>query len=163
MTMLAFVALRHLHSGVPPGLDAAMAYFAKIVGKWDAVAHAGSSDFKCKFTFEWNADHRGIHSDATIGMDTAKPMHSLSMVGYDPNAKAVYYVEAHDSDTLYTGHVYLVDNKLLFKFGNYGEGENEFVSTEWFVEDNHYISEIRQAGHPDATPMVRVELTRINH
>ncbi len=137
-----------------------LAYIGRVVGKWKAVAHAGKSDFRCEFNFEWNASHRGVHGEAQIAMDTPKPMHSYSMIGWDANAKAAYYVDAHDPDTLYTGHVYLEGGKLQFRFGNYGKGENEFVATEWFVDNDHYRSEIRQAAHADGPPMISIELTR---
>lgn len=163
MTTLALFALGHIlrqQTTLPP-LDPAIAYMGKIVGNWDAVAHAGKGSFKCKFTFAWNEDHRGLHGNAVIALDSPKPMYSYSVIGYDQNAKAAYYVDAHDSDTIYTGHVYLENNKLMFRFGNYGKGEKQFVSTEWFTDDDHYVSEIRQAAHPDRPPMILVELTRV--
>jgi hypothetical protein len=163
MTTFALLTLGHLlrQQTTPPPLEPAIAYVGKLAGEWDAVAHVGKDSFKCHFKFEWNDDHRGIHSAAVIAMDSAHPMHSYSMMGYDPNAKAPYYVDAHDSDTLYTGHFGLEDNKLVFRFGNYGKGEKEFVSTEWFTDDDHYTSEIRQAAHPTDPPMVKVDLTRV--
>ena len=164
MTTFTLLALGHIlghQAPAPPPLDPAIAYLGKIVGEWDAVAHAGKDAFKCHFKFEWNEDHRGVHSSAVIAMDSPHPMHSYSVMGYDPNAKAAYYVDAHDSDTLYTGHFYLENNKLIFRFGNYGKGEKEFVATEWFTDDDHYNSEIRQATHPDGPPMIQVELIRV--
>ncbi len=162
MIIFTLIGLGHLLSQEPktPPLDPAIAYMGKIVGKWSAVAHAGKEAFKCHFDFEWNDDHRGIHGDAQIAMDSPHPMHSISVIGYDQNAKAAYYVDAHDSDTIYTGHVYFENNKLVFRFGNYGKGEKEFVSTEWFTDDDHYVSEIRQAAHSDDPPMIKVEMTR---
>lgn len=161
MICSALVLAGHALLSQTPPLDPAIAYMGRIAGKWTAVAHAGKSAFKCRFEFEWNRDHRGIHGEADIAIDTPQPMHSYTVIGYDQNAKAAYYVDAHDSDTLYAGHVYLEGGKLVFRFGNYGKGEGQFVSTEWFVDDDHYVSEIRQAAKANGPPMIRVELTRL--
>src|SRR5580658_9720664 len=115
MTYFALLGVAHFLGGqaAQPPLDPDLAYMGKLVGDWDAVAHAGKEAFKCHFTFAWNPDHRGLHSESIIAMDSKQPMHSTSMFGYDPVVKAAYYVDAHDSDTLYTGHVYLENNKLV--------------------------------------------------
>jgi hypothetical protein len=161
--MTAFIALGLLSGQAKQlPLDPAIAYMGKLVGKWDGAATAGGESFKCKFTFAWNDDHRGIHSDSILGADQPNPTHSTSLFGYDANAKAAYYIDAHGSDQIFAGHVYLRNGKLEFEFNDFGKPGVAFVATEWFQADGRYISEVRQSAHRTAPPMVRLVLTRVS-
>jgi hypothetical protein len=69
----------------------------------------------------------------------------LQMGGWDPIAKAVYYLDSHNSETLYFGQVGMDGSDFVFTFGPLGGPPAAFGSRGRFKDEDTYATVIRRA------------------
>lgn len=133
----------------------ALAELDKFVGGvWRTEA---SSPTKVEFRYMKHPDGKGLMSQGVIGMGTGHPVHVHAMFGWDATAKKVYYLDTHNSDTVYYGHLELSGKDMVFTFGPAGGDMKKYSSMGRFVDDNTYQFVIKQA---DGNEVVGLTLKR---
>ena len=121
---IALVSVALPQSPAPPKpLDPALTELSKFVGgTW-----VGEGKMPIQQEWTWNRDKRGLTINTTIGKGTPKERLARAFLGWDPVAKKPYYLDMHDSETTYYGHLYLTDGTVEFKFGQIGSGKIDWI------------------------------------
>lgn len=88
----------------------------------------------------WQHDKRGLIIRTTIGGGTSNERIFNAYLGYDPITKKASYLDIHDSETTYSGHITLEDGFVVFRFGRIGSGKVEWVERGKFTNINLWES-----------------------
>ena len=94
--------------------------------------------------WDWNADKRGLHANNVIGLPDGKSMLSTVFLGWDPIAKKVYYLDMHDSETTYYGHITEKNGGVEFRFGVLGSGKEDWIERGKFVGEDEWQADLIQ-------------------
>lgn len=131
--------------------DAVMADLGRLVGgTWRGEVKDGEGKpMIVEFKFRRHADGKGIVGDGLIGKGRKDVVHIRNTFGWDPVAKAVYYLDCHDSGTVYFGHVTREKEDVVFVFGPAGGDPNAFSSIVRFTGKNSYKNVIRTSKGED--------------
>jgi hypothetical protein len=89
-----------------------------------------STKIEYRFTLENNGTM--IVGRGLIGVGTKHPLPARAALGWDADAKKVYYLDQHGSDTVYFGHVTRDGNDLLFDFNGLVGDTGHYLSREAF-------------------------------
>ena len=71
-----------------------------IGGPGEGEVKGPDGPLKVEFTYKRHPDGKGIVGEGVIGKGAKTPLWVHSQFGWDPVAKAVYYFDTHDSETL---------------------------------------------------------------
>jgi uncharacterized protein YndB with AHSA1/START domain len=114
-------------------------------GTWKAeVKDESGKPMEVQFTYKLHPDGKGVIGEGRIGDST----HVYTQFGWDRLAKAVYYLDTHDSETVYFGHVFPENDDLIFTFSPIGMLPQVFGSRSRFLDGDTLQSIIRDAdGH----------------
>jgi hypothetical protein len=122
-------------------LDPAITALSNFVGgKW--VAEGGPIPVEQEWT--WNRDKRGLNVVAIIGKGTPNLMQSKAFIGWDPLEKKAYYLDMHDSELTYYGHVTHSDGTIEFRFGQLGSGKVSFTERGKFIGKDEWRATMYQ-------------------
>jgi uncharacterized protein YndB with AHSA1/START domain len=116
-----------------------------IGGVWRGELKGPDGPVVIEFTYTRHRDGVGVIGEGIIGKGTKTAMFVRSQFGWDPTAKAVYYLDSHDSETVYFGHVTLDGKQTVFTFSPVGMIPQIFSSRGQMVDDDTYQSIIRRA------------------
>lgn len=132
----------------PARNDAALEGLGRLIGGvWRSTIHDDQGKpMVIEFRYKRHPDGVGIIGEGEIGKGRKDVTHVRTIFGWDPEAKAVYYLDCHNSGTIYFGHVYQKKDELTFIFGPLGGDPNAFLCRSLFTGPNAYRSIIRDAG-----------------
>jgi uncharacterized protein YndB with AHSA1/START domain len=119
---------------------------AMIGGTWRGEVKSPEGPLKVEFTYKRHRDGKGIVGAGVIGKGSKHPLYVQSQFGWDPVAKAVYYFDTHDSETLYFGHISVDKEDMIVTFSPVGILPQVFQSRARFVNGDTYQSIIRDAA-----------------
>ena len=137
-------------------LDSAIAALSKFVGgEWKA-----DGDMPITHRWEWNADKRGLNANNVIVMPGGKKMLSRVFIGWDPLAKKTYYLDMHDSEKTYHGHITEKDGVVEFRFGELGSGREDFIERGKFVGDDEWQAGLYQIRESKEVLIVSFKMRR---
>jgi uncharacterized protein YndB with AHSA1/START domain len=117
-----------------------------IGGTWRGEVKGPDGPMKVEFAYKRHRDGKGIVGEGVIGKGSKNPLFVQSQFGWDPVAKAVYYFDTHDSETLYFGHISLDKDDLVFTFSPVGMLPRVFQSRARLVDKDTYQSVIRDSA-----------------
>jgi hypothetical protein len=138
-TALLVLTLTSWSQEVKP-LDPALTILSKFVGgKWKA-----EGGMPIVHEWKWNADKRGLHANNVIGLPGGKTMNSTVFLGWDPVAKKVYYLDMHDSEMTYYGHITEKNGGVEFRFGVLGSGKEDWIERGKFVGEDEWQADLIQ-------------------
>jgi uncharacterized protein YndB with AHSA1/START domain len=106
----------------------------------------GPNKLKVEFTYKRHPDGKGVVGEGVIGKGSKQPLWVHSQFGWDPVAKAVYYFDTHDSETLYFGHVSVDKTDLVFTFSPVGMLPQVFQSRMRFIDHDTYEAVIADSS-----------------
>jgi uncharacterized protein YndB with AHSA1/START domain len=138
---------------IPPGKpqtkidDEALTKLKIMVGgKWRGdVKDDHGKAMVVEFVYKNHPDGRGVVGEGVIGKGRKDAIYVRTQFGWDPIAKAVYYFDSHNSDTLYFGQVSMDGEDYIFTFGPLGGPPAVFGSRSRFKHKDTLISLIRDA------------------
>ena len=102
-------------------------------GKWVSTIGEGQSKAIVEFQFRWHPDRKGIIGDGIIGKGSKSPVYARVTIGWDAKARKVYYLDTHNTDTIYYGHISKEGETFLYEFGEIGGDPKAFRSTDRFI------------------------------
>ena len=109
-----------------------------IGGTWKGTVKSPDGDLIVEFTYKRHPDGKGVLGEGVIGKGKKDAMFVKSQFGWDPVAKAVYYFDTHNSETLYFGHVVLDQGDMVFTFSPIGMLPQVFSSRGRLVDNDTY-------------------------
>jgi hypothetical protein len=101
-------------------------------GQWEG--HVGKS-VVIRFKFHTEDNGKKFVGDGWIDATGKHPISVRSSFGWDPDAKQVYYLDQHGSDTVYFGHVKCEGNVLVSDFNGLVGDKGHYVSRESVTHD----------------------------
>jgi hypothetical protein len=109
---------------------------SKLVGgHW---VNTGSQGVKVVNRFRFEVGGKLIRSDGTVTMNGKTVLYMHANLGWDKSTKSVSYVDLHDNDTVYTGHVTLDSGVLIFNFGELHNPKAHYTIKMKFIDNDHY-------------------------
>ena len=104
-------------------------------GHWHNPA---GKNFVIDNRFRFEADGKLIQSSGSVtaGGKTVLFMHAS--MGWDQAKKSVFYLDIHDNDTVYSGHIKLIKDTLVFDFGELYNPKPHYMIKMKFIDDDHY-------------------------
>jgi uncharacterized protein YndB with AHSA1/START domain len=114
-------------------------------GKWVGEVKGPEGPLAVEFVYDWHPDKKGIRGKGVIGKGSKNPVYIDSSFGVDPLTGAIYYLDSHNSGTVYYGHLTVEDEDLVFVFGPAGGKMDQFTSRGRFRDKDTYDNKIRQA------------------
>lgn len=111
-----------------PDMSALNKMAAMIGGTWRGEVKGPDGPLVVEFTYKRHPDGVGIVGEGVIGKGKKDAMHVKTQFGWDPVAKAVYYFDTHNSETLYFGHISIDGDDLIFTFSPVGMLPQAFQS-----------------------------------
>lgn len=109
-----------------------------IGGTWRGEVKGPDGPLVVEFQYKRHKDGKGVIGDGVIGKGSKNPLWVHSQFGWDPIAKAVYYFDTHDSQTLYFGHLALENEDLVFTFSPIGMLSQVFQARGHLKDENTY-------------------------
>lgn len=126
-----------------PDLSALDKMATMVGGTWRGELKGPEGPLLIEFTYKRHPDGKGVIGEGVIGKGSKEPLWVHSQFGWDPVAKAVYYFDTHDSETLYFGHVNLEKEDMVFTFSPIGMLPQVFQSRGRLVDHDTYQAIIR--------------------
>jgi len=135
----------HSDDSKAPRADEALAGMAKLIGgTWRGeVKGPDGKPFILEFKYRRHPDGVGVVGEGLIGKGRKDVVRIRSSFGWDTQTKSVYYLDSHDSGTVYFGHVAMDKEDIIFGFGPAGGDINAFNARIHFLDANTYKSIIR--------------------
>lgn len=116
-----------------------------IGGVWRGEIKTPTAPLKVEFVYKRHIDGEGLLGEGVVGKGSAKPMYIHSQFGWDPIGKQVYYLDSHDSNTVYWGHVAVQKEDVTFTFGPAGGDSKAFSSVARFLDKDTMQSIIKNS------------------
>lgn len=136
--MIAFVLASVLTLQGTPAItsDPAFKELSKLVGgHWE---RSGSSGLKVVNRFRFEVGGKLIRSDGTVTVNGKTVLYMHANLGWDKATKSVFYVDFHNNDTVYSGHVTLDKGTLIYDFGELHDPKAHYVIKMKFLDNDHY-------------------------
>jgi uncharacterized protein YndB with AHSA1/START domain len=118
---------------------------AKMIGGvWRGEVKGPNGPMIVEFTYKRHRDGVGVVGEGVIGKGNKDAMYVSNQFGWDPVAKAVYYLDSHSSEVVYFGHITLEGKQMVFTFSPAGMIPQVFSSRGLLVDNDTYQSIIRR-------------------
>jgi hypothetical protein len=108
----------------------------KLVGG-DWTSHPDANTF-VKQHFEYGVEGKVIRGTGSVSVGGKTVMYIHSNLGWDPVAKKVTYVDFHNHDTIYMGHITLNNGTLDYDFNEFANPKKHYEAKCKFIDKNHY-------------------------
>ena len=126
-----------------------------IGGKWVGTAGSGPNAAAVEFTFKRHPDKKGIVGEGVIGKGSANPVYAQVTLGWDAKAGKVYYLDLHNTSTIYYGHIVPDGDGLLYEFGVLGGDLKAFRIRDRFLDEDTQESDILDKDGKSIVKVVR--------
>jgi hypothetical protein len=124
-----------------PTRDPAWPVLKQLVGgAWEGTV---GKNVKVRFKFSLQQNGRLFRADGLIDAGSLHPLVATASVGWDPDAKQLYYLDQHGYDTVYFGHVYKQGDDLIWDFNGLS-GDKGHYQTREIMSRNSYINMMRK-------------------
>jgi uncharacterized protein YndB with AHSA1/START domain len=114
-------------------------------GVWEGEVAGPSGPMRVEFRYRRHKDGVGIVGEGVIGKGTDGAIVVRNQFGWDPLAKAVYYLDSHNSGTVYWGHAEVDGEDLVLSFGPVGGDPGAFGARDRFPDPDTLQAIIRNA------------------
>lgn len=138
-------------------LDPVMAKLAALVG---GVWTNDDPKFVVENRFIWAFDNKAIHGRNILGKGTPAEQHGDAYLGWDANAKNVYYVDVHGGNVVYKGAVTLHGEELRFDFASIVGAPAKYRQSLKFKGKDEYEFTIYVDKDGKLTPAVHMVMHR---
>jgi len=109
---------------------------SKLVGgNWTSHPDA---DTLIRQHFEFGVEGKVIRGTGSVEVKGKTVMYIHSNLGWDPIAKKVTYVDFHNHDTIYMGHIVLKNGWLEYDFNEFADPKKHYEAKSRIVDANHY-------------------------
>ena len=109
---------------------------SKLVGgNW--VGHV-NADTEIRQHFEFAVDRKLIRGNGSVLVKGKVVLYTQANMGWDPSVKKVFYVDFHNHDTVYMGHVTLKDGWMEYDFSEFADSTKHYDARSKFTDKNHY-------------------------
>lgn len=155
-SIVLFVATCAGVQDAKPPLDPALKELSKFVGgTWESEGGLPISQH-----WTWNTDQRGLSVVTQINKGAPTAFEARAFLGWDAIAKKPYYLDMHNSETTYYGHVGLKDRVIEFKFGILGSGKTQWVERGKFTSADQWESTIFEIKEGKEVEVISFKLKR---
>jgi ribulose-5-phosphate 4-epimerase/fuculose-1-phosphate aldolase len=127
-------------------------------GQWEG--HVGKN-VVIRFKFHMEDSGNKMVGDGWIDATGKHPIPVSSSFGWDPDAKQVYYLDQHGSDTVYFGHVTCEGNVLVTDFNGLVGDKGHYISRESVTHDQLVSTMAEEKGGKIADMGFHLELHRV--
>lgn len=111
---------------------------SKLVGgRWESVSAPG---VKVVNRFRFEVSGTAIRSQGIVTVSGKDVLHMHANFGWDSSTKSVYYIDFHNNDTVFSGHVTLMNGSLVLDFGELFEPKHHYKVSFTFLDNDHYNS-----------------------
>ncbi len=139
-----------------PPLDPALKELSKFVGgTWESD---GGMPISQRWT--WNPDKRGLSVVTQINKGAPNAIEARAFLGWDAVMKKPYYLDMHNSETTYYGHVGLKDGIVEFRFGLLGSEKVQWVERGKFIGPDQWESTLHEIKDGKETTLFTMILKR---
>lgn len=129
------------------GRDALLARLGTMVGgRWVSEFKDPAGMPVAELHFEWGAGRKTLHGRGIIAGAQVE-----SWIGWDPEAKKVYYLDSHGPETIYFGHMALEGEEVVSRFTTIVGRPGTFRTRAWFPDKDTYKAVI-ETVNPDGKP-----------
>jgi len=136
MTALVLASVLAWQGNAAITSDPAYKELSRLVGgHWE---NAAGSPFKVVNRFRFEVGGTLIRSDGKVTQNGKAVLYMHANLGWDKATKSVFYVDLHNNDTVYTGHVALVEGTLVYDFGELHNPKAHYSIKMKFIDDDHY-------------------------
>lgn len=115
--------------------DPAYVQLSRLVGG-DWVGTVGTATVKNHFEFAVDGKMITGHGVVAAGGHTVLVVQPN--FSWDAVAKKVSYVDFHNHDTIYAGHVAMKDGWIMYDFAELADSSKKFTGKSRLVDANHY-------------------------
>jgi len=126
------IALRHAPNAVAP----AFRELSKLVGG-DWTGHIDANTVIHQ-RFEFAVEGKVIRGTGAVTVQGKTVLFLHSNLGWDPVAKQVSYVDFHNHDTIFLGHITMDGSSLKYDFKEFADPKKHYEAKCSFVDANHY-------------------------
>lgn len=120
-----------------------------IGGVWRGEVKGPEGPLIVEFVYKRHPDGIGVIGSGEIGKGSKNPIRVTNQFGWDPVARAVYYLDSHDSGTVFWGHVQADKDDLIFVFGPAGGDMSAFISRSRLVDKDTLQNIIKDSEGKD--------------
>lgn len=133
--MIGFLLPLLMMQKAPILLDPTYRELGKLVGgSWEGSA--GPAVVRQHFTYA--VDGKMIRGEGTVTVKGKVVLRTQANFGWDPVLKSVTYVDFHDHDTVYMGHVVLEKGWMVYDFREFADSSKKFLAKSHFLDGSHY-------------------------
>jgi len=116
--------------------DPAFMELSKLVGgDWEGSVGEGAAVHN---HFEFAVDGKMVKGNGTVTAGGHVVLRTQPNMGWDPVAKKVSYVDFHNHDTVYAGHVSMQDGWMVYDFTELAQPRNHFTARSRLIDADHY-------------------------
>lgn len=135
--------------------DALMARLgAMIGGRWVSEFKDPSGMPIAELHFEWGPGRKTLHGRGFIAGAQVE-----SWIGWDPEAKKVYYLDSHGPETIYFGHMALEGEEVVSRFTTIVGRPGTFRTRAWWPDKDTYkavIESVSSDGKPGQSHLINL-------
>jgi hypothetical protein len=113
-----------------------------LLGKMIGGVWKTEGSFKAELRYEWRIPGKAIRGIGRVAIGTPQEFPMESLYGWDEAAKKVYYMDFHNSDTVYKGLVQAEGDTLKGDFEGLVGDSGKYRFTDTFMGDNTLSSEM---------------------
>jgi hypothetical protein len=144
----------------PPACDPESARAALMVRLGMMVGGRWLSEFKgpdglpvAELRFEWGPGKKTLRGAGLIAGQKVE-----SWIGWDPEAKKVYYLDSHGPETIYFGHMALEGEEIVSRFTTIVGRPGTFKTRAWFPDPDTYKAVIESVndGKPGQSHLINL-------
>ena len=151
------VAGAYAHAGISAKTQAAFDSCKRLVGGvWRGTV---GEKLPVELRFTLSPDGNVITGTGLVGDPTKPVLRIESIVGLDAVTDSVYYLDRHNTDTVYFGHVTLEGEKLKFDFTSLVGGKGHWIATEWLPTADTFRSSMLSVKEDGTTVEEPVHLS----
>lgn len=124
--------------------DRVLAELSRMIGGvWEGQVQGPEGPLVVEFQYSGHPDGKGVVGTGVIGKGSKNPVHVRNAFGIDPLTGKVYYLDSHNSGTVYYGHMDLEGDAMTFTFGPVGGRMDAFTSKSKLADEDTYQSIIK--------------------
>ncbi len=136
MILIGIAMTLVVHNIHPISDDPTFNQLSRLVGgHWQ---NATGQNYLIDNHFRFEADGKLIQSSGSVAAGRKTVLYMHASMGWDRVKKSIFYLDIHDNDTVYAGHIKLEKDALVFNFGELFDPKPHYTIRMRFLDDDHY-------------------------